>query len=79
MKFRKKLIITKKGLEEETVLSMTSGSSNSPTWTSNDLTSKVLLNVITLFWKHFQWQTKQNQDIEKCPCCLSLTCTSFDS
>ena len=64
MKNRKKLIITKKGLEEEEmVLSMTSGSSNSPTWRSNDLTTKVLLNVITLFWKHSQLQTKQNQEI----------------
>ena len=63
MKNRKKLIITKKGLEEETVLSMTSGSSNLPTWTSNGLTTKVILNVITLFWKHSQLQTKQNQEI----------------
>ena len=63
MKNRKKLIITKKGLEEETVLSMTSGSSKSPTWRSNGLTTKVILNVITLFWKHSQLQTKQNQEI----------------
>ena len=72
MKNRKKLIITRKGLEEETVLSMTSGSSNSPTWRSNDLTTKVLFDVITLFWKHSQLRTKQNQDKSKSVPAVSL-------